>query len=162
MAKLIAGLNGSYWSYTRITGLPDSKMSIISTGSFQTACQQHAQGHIGAARPLTSPKVSLSGTEEMCLRPGTAMACQPGCCSTNNRGPDPAGAEICLCAWWHHDSKPSLSPPLPHQGLLPAPTAWSCLGATNARGLANTPVWMDQCLQHSMSHSVWDTRLGAR
>lgn len=52
---------------------------------------------------------------------------------------------------------------LPHQGCVPSPTAWSCLGATPiVRELANHPVWMDWYPQASMSSAVWDTGFRAR
>lgn len=84
--KLIAGLNGSQWSYTGLMGHPNTKMSIMGTGSFPTACQQHGQGRaatgtqrFGAAQPLASPK----GSRDTCVGtrkrpwPGTATARQP-------------------------------------------------------------------------------------
>lgn len=64
-AKLIVGLKGSQWSYTTLIGHPNTKMSIMGTGSFPTACQQHGQGRAAtgmhrfeAAQPLASPKGS--------------------------------------------------------------------------------------------------------
>lgn len=112
---------------------------------------------------LRAPWSACEGLRKHALGPGTATACQAGTHSANHRGPDPAGAKLCHCTWWHRGTKPSLPPPFPHQGLLPSPTAWSCLVATpTARALANHPVWMDQCPQDSRSHAVQDTSFRAR
>lgn len=102
-------------------GLPDRKMSLISTGSFPAPASSMPRARsthrLGTAQPLASPKGSLGGlcgAKEMCPWLGTAVMCQPGPCPINHRGPDPAGTELCCCPWQPQGARPSLLPPLPH------------------------------------------------
>lgn len=159
-AKLIVGLNGSQWSYTRLMGHPNAKMSIMGTGSFPTACQQHGQGRAAtgmhrfeAAQSLASPK----GSRGTCVG---MRKCALGQALQLHASPLHQPQRLCQHqaggTWWHQCSKPSFPPLLPHQGLLPTHTAWSCLGTTAAaRGSANHPVRMERCPQGQHVPHCW-------